>query len=275
MSDRMTGQQRLAAYVETWHRACTDFVTLARTLTEDEVTLPTDLPGWSVHDNVAHTAHLEAVLAGAPEETLDVPDGLAHVRGPMHRYTEQGVLARRDRTVAELADEIESAVATRYAALRADPPVDGSSAPPRTPGGAPWDNETLLANRPLDVWMHEQDIRRAIGRPGGYDSPAAAHTLRRLGASLPMVLGKRVAPPAGTSVLIEVPEASCRFGARMGDDGRAIRAVPEQPTVRVSLTPEAFVVLAGGRRGVDAVEAAYDGDEELGRRLLTSMAVTP
>ncbi len=47
----------------------------------------------------------------------------------MSYYTEQGVLARRDRDMAELADEIEQAVATRYAALRADPPTDPNGRP--------------------------------------------------------------------------------------------------------------------------------------------------
>src|SRR5690606_13664860 len=118
-------------------------------------------------------------------------------------YTEQGVLARRGRPMAELAEEIERSAAIRYADLQADPPTDPSAAPPRTPGGVPWDNATLLGNRPLDVWMHEQDIRRAIGQPGGYDSVAARHTIAKLGAALPMVLGKRVGAPAGTSVRLD------------------------------------------------------------------------
>src|SRR5690348_7833276 len=170
-------QERLAGYVETWRHACDDFVALTRSLSEDDAELPTDLAGWSVRDNVAHTAHLEAVLAGAPEDRVEVADA-PHLTAVTARYTEQGVLARRGRSLAELAEEIEQAVATRYAALQADPPTDGDAAPERTPGSVPWSTEVLLRNRPLDVWMHEQDIRRAVGRPGGWDSPAAAHTLR-------------------------------------------------------------------------------------------------
>ena len=41
-------------------------------------------------------------------------------------------------------------------------------------GGVPWNWRTLLRNRPLDVWMHEQDVRRAVGRPGGMDTVAGA-----------------------------------------------------------------------------------------------------
>ena len=57
---------RLARLVEIWHEACADFVALAREIPREQWDLPTDLAGWSVKDNVAHTAHLEAVLAGAP-----------------------------------------------------------------------------------------------------------------------------------------------------------------------------------------------------------------
>ena len=266
----------LVELVETWHRTCTDFVALVRDLPEELGDLPTDLDGWSVKDNVAHTAHLEAVLAGAPEETLHVEEA-PHLRGLMGYYTEQGVMARRDRDLASLADEIENAVATRYAALRSDPPTDGSAPPPKTPGDVPWDTRTLLSNRPLDVWMHEQDVRRAIDRPGGYDTPAAAHVMRVLGRALPMVVGKRLAPPPGTTVRLVVPEAGLAWTVRVGEDGRAapVTDPDEIPGTTVALTPEDFVVLGGGRRGPETTHPLIEGDEELGRRLLACLAVTP
>ena len=97
-------------------------------------------------DNVAHTAHLEAVLAGAPEETGPV-DPAPHIKDLGGFYTEQGVLARRDKDMVALADEIERSAATRYAVLQADPPTDGSAAPPRrsrAPG-----SRCRYANTPL------------------------------------------------------------------------------------------------------------------------------
>ena len=270
----MSDQERLAGYVETWKQACTDFVALARTLTPEQAHTPTDLAGWDVQDNVAHTAHLEAVLAGGPEETVEVTPA-AHIKGLTGHYTEQGVLARRDRTVAELADEIEDAVSRRYAALLADPPTDGSVPAPKTPGGVPWSTDTLLGNRPLDVWMHEQDIRRAIGSPGGFDSPAATFTIRRFASGLPVVLGKRVAPTAGTSVAIDIPEAGVRTAAIVGDDGRATPTDRADVDATITLSPEAYVILAGGRRPVDSVEVQIDGDEALARQVLAVLAVTP
>ncbi len=266
---------RLLHLVEIWHDACTDFVSLVREIPPDQGDLPTDLEGWTVKDNVAHTAHLEAVLAGAPEETVEVADA-PHLKGLQNYYTESGVLARRDRSLQDLADEIERSVATRYAELLADPPTDAKAAPPRTPGGAPWDTQTLLSNRPFDVWMHDQDVRRAIGRLGGYDCEAAHHVLSVLGRGLPMVVGKRLAPPVGTTVRLAVPDADLEWTVTVGDDGRAGPAEPgSTPTTTVSLSPEDFVVLAGGRRSPETTAPVIDGDQELGRRLVHSLTVTP
>ncbi|MCW2850131.1 MAG: maleylpyruvate isomerase family mycothiol-dependent enzyme [Marmoricola sp.] len=265
---------RLLQLVEVWHSACTDFVALVRTIPREQWESPTDLDGWSVKDNVAHVAHLEAVLAGAPEETIEVA-AAPHLRGLQNYYTEAGVLARRDRDMEALADEIEQAVAARYAELRAAALTDGSAPPPRTPGGIPWDTQTLLSNRPFDVWMHDQDVRRAVARAGGYDSPAAQHVLGVLGLSLPMVVGKRLSPPVGTTVRLAVPEAGLSWTVRVGDDGRARLTEDGTATATVTLSPEDFVVLAGGRRPADRTQPLLEGDEDLGRRLVNSLAVTP
>jgi uncharacterized protein (TIGR03083 family) len=271
----MTDASSLAELIETWRTAVAEFVALARDVPEDQWNLPTDLEGWSVKDNVAHTAHLEAVLAGAPEETVLV-DAAPHIKDIGGFYTEQGVQARRDKDMTALADEIEQSAAARYAVLQADPPTDGASAPPRTPAGIPWNNQTLLSNRPLDVWMHEQDIRRAIGRPGGYDGAPARHAIAKFGGALPMVRGQRVSPPAGTSVRIDVPEAGMSWTAVVGEDGRAAAVDPvESPTVRITLSAEDFVVLSGGRRTVEATSPTYEGDAELGVAVLSHFAVTP
>ena len=271
----MNDAPQLSELVRTWQEAIADFVALVREVPEDQWHLPTDLEGWSVKDNAAHTAHLESVLAGAPEETVAVEQA-PHIKDLSGFYTEQGVLARREKDMAALADEIEQAAATRLAELEASPPTDGAAAPPRTPAGVPWNNQTLLSNRPLDVWMHSQDIRRATGRPGGYDGAPARHAISKFGGALAMVLGKRVAPPVGTSVRLEVPEVDRSWTAQIGEDGRAafVDAV-EEPTVAITLSAEDFVVLAGGRRGLDATHPTYVGNEELGRAVLSSFAVTP
>ncbi len=53
----------------------------------------------------------------------------------------------------------------------------------------------------------------------------------------------------------------------MEDDG--------EPTTTVTLTPEDFVVLAGGRRHPSRTEPEIAGDQAIGRALVESLAVTP
>lgn len=271
----MNDASHLHNLIEIWREATADFVALIRDVPQEQWDLPTDLDGWSVKDNAAHTAHLEAVLAGAPEETVTVEEA-PHLVGLFNYYTEQGVVARRDHDMSALAEEIERSAAIRYAELQANPPTDPSAAPPRTPGSVPWTFDTLLNNRPFDIWMHNQDIRRAIDRPGGFDCAAARHTIDRLGMALPMVLGKRVSPGPGTSVRLDIVGTDASWSVQIGEDGRAASVdALEAPTVRIAISPEDFIVLAGGRRGIDATTPSFDGDAELGRTVLMNFAVTP
>ncbi len=268
---------RLQRYVDTWAVAVDDVLALLRSLDADDWSRPTDCPGWDVRAVVAHLAHLEAATAGWPQPTVEVPEA-ERLTSPMSRYTEQGPLARASWSGEAVLDELEAAAAERLAALRADPPTDPAGAPPHTPAGIPWPWETLLSNRPFDVWIHEQDVRRAVDRPGGYDGPPAAHAVEVLARSLPFVVGKRVAPPAGTTVVLRVtgPQALER-AVQVGDDGRAaeLDPAPADPTVALTLDTETFVVLAAGRRRLDQVSVDIAGDQALGEQVLASLAITP
>ena len=271
----MTDRERLAEYVDIWWESVNDFLDLLEQVPADQWATPTDLPGWDVHAVAAHIAHLEAILAGSPEETVEIGEP-AHVTGLLGLYTEQGVVARRGRTPDEVINEIREAATARHTALLADPPTDASARPERIFGGVPWDWNRLLRNRPLDVWMHEQDIRRAVDLPGGMDSAGARHTASYLAESLGVVLAKRVGAPAGTTAVLEVGgQPPVAFAVTDEGRGEQVVAVPDDPTVCLRLEREAFVVLAGGRREAEPGSVEITGDEDLGRRILGSFAVTP
>ena len=212
-------ENRLQSYVDTWARAVDDSVELLRSLDDEDWSRPTDLPGWDVRAVAAHLAHLESELAGNPQQPVEVPEA-PHVTSPMSTYTEKGPIARSGWTTREIVEELVASSARRLAELRADPPTDGAGSPPTTPGNIGWSWQTLLSNRPLDVWMHEQDIRRAVGRPGGLDSPAAAHTAAVFARGLGYVVGKRVGAPAGTSVVLDVTGPHPVHAAVAGRRGR-------------------------------------------------------
>ncbi|NYG54466.1 maleylpyruvate isomerase family mycothiol-dependent enzyme [Nocardioides perillae] len=272
---RADDRDELAGVVATWWQAVDDLTTLLEELPVEAWATPTDLAGWDVHAVAAHVAHLEAVLAGGPEETVDVGEP-PHVRGLLGLYCEQGVVARRDRSPDELVAEIRTAATSRHTALLADPPTDGTARPPVTPGGVPWDWRTLLRNRPLDVWMHEQDVRRAVGRPGGLDSPAAAHTTDYLSESLGYVLAKKVRAAPGTTVRLEVEgHAPVAFEVTAEGRGRRLPDAGGDVTATVATDRESFVLLAGGRRIPPEGAVRLAGDLDLAHRLVGELAVTP
>ena len=128
---------------------------------------------------------LSVVLPAAGAHVGEPP----HVNGFMGLYTEIGVVNRRDASADSIINEIREATTARHTALLADPPTDGNASHEHIFGGVPWTIRVLLRNRPLDVWMHEQDIRRAVGQPGGMDTAPARHTAEYLAESLGFVLG--------------------------------------------------------------------------------------
>lgn len=261
--------------VGVWWEAVNDFTELLERVPAEAWSTPTDLPGWTVHDVAAHTAHLESLLAGTPHQDVEVGEP-AHVHNAMGRFTEQGVVARRGRTADDLINEIREASTARHTALLADPPSDPDAPAPGVFGAIGWSTGTLLRNRPLDIWMHEQDVRRAVGMPGGLDSPAAAHAAGYLAESLGFVVAKRVGAPAGTTVCLDV-DGHEPVAVTVNDQGRgeALADPPQEPTVSLRTDRESFILLAGGRRPGAADRVLVSGDTALGRRIIDALAVTP
>lgn len=274
----MSPARDLDAYVGVWWEAVDDFTTLLEKVPADGWHAPTDLPGWDVHSVAAHVAHLESLLAGEEHHQVEIGDA-PHAHGSMGRFTEQGVVARRDRTPDQLINEIRSSTTARHTHLLAAPPADPDAPAPGLFAAIGWSTRTLLRNRPLDVWMHEQDVRRALDRPGGMDSAAARHSAAYLMESLGYVLAKRVKAEAGTTAVLRV-EGHEQVCATVTQEGRGefVTDPPLHPTVELQADRESFVLLAGGRRhpaGNRVGRVEVIGDQDLGRRLLHHLAVTP
>jgi uncharacterized protein (TIGR03083 family) len=186
------------------------------------------------------------------------------------------VVNRREASADALINEIREATTRRHTALLADPPTDGSAKPEHIFGGVPWTWRVLLRNRPLDIWMHEQDVRRAVGRPGGMDTAPARHTAEYLAETLGFVLGKKVGAPTGTSLVLDMA-GSAPFAFAIDDNGRGQRLPepPSEPTVTLRMDRESFIRLAGGRCAAEPGAVTVEGDQELGRRVLAELATTP
>ena len=260
----------LETYVRGWHEAAEAIIALAAELDDADWARQTDCTEWTVKDVLAHVAHLETELCHTEQNTYDGGGGTDVASS----YTAIGVAARRDRTPAELVAELASAVELRASRL-ADLPDDPAAPAPVTPGGVAWSWDTLLRNRSVDVWVHEQDIRRAIGRPGGLDSTGAHVAVMTFSFAMPYVLGKKVKPPALSTVRWNVTgETPLELVVRVGEDGRASAIETlDEPSVTLTMSTEAFTVLTAGRRTPDQLDITIEGDEELARATLAAMPI--
>jgi uncharacterized protein (TIGR03083 family) len=263
--------------VDLWRRACSDLLALARTVDDLSWDFPTDLPGWSVHDVMAHCSALECELAGDEPLPADVDPDAPHIQNARGVYTEQGVAARRGYGRQQLIEEFEEAVHRRGGLLDAEPLDDPSGTPPITPGAIEWDWGTLLRNRIVDIWVHDQDIRRAVGKPGDQDTLAAAFVQDVFGRAMPYVLAKRAGADPGTSLIVDITgPVPALYAVQVNADGRGVPAdeADVEPTARLTMSTETFAMLAAGRRDPHQLPVTVAGDAALADRVISDMVVT-
>lgn len=255
----------------------TSVADLATPFTEAEWKTPTALEGWTVQDNLSHLLGTERMLLGDPPPTADI-SGLAHVKTPFGEMMEVPVQARRHLPGAEVLDEFRHVVERRLDQLRAMAPEEFEKVGWSPVGEVPY--RTFMQVRCFDSWMHEQDIRRAVERPGHLQGPVIDVVLDRFRAALPVIIGKRAAAPEGATVVISVTGPQTFDLAYLVEGrARAVDEVPEPPTVRVQLPFESFVALGGGRwdreRAIAAGGVTIEGDQALGTAVLDHFAFTP
>jgi uncharacterized protein (TIGR03083 family) len=243
-------------------------------LTESQWQEATPLPGWNVHDVVAHVIGTESMLQGAttPEADIDVST-LKHVRNDIGVMNERWVRKLRGVPDAELLDRFRATTTERRKALTdmGDAAWDGLTA---TPAG-PDSYGRFMRVRIFDCWMHEHDIRDAIGRPAAgaeLSGPASRLALDEMAASMGFVVGKLGGAPDGSRVAIELT-GPLQLTINVAVDGRG-RVVDDfdgaDPTATINLDGLLFTRLAGGRTTVadhpDAI--SYGGDEAVGKRVV-------
>jgi uncharacterized protein (TIGR03083 family) len=247
---------------------------LGGTLTEAEWKTPTELPGWTVQDTLVHVVALEWVALDRPAPDHEIPDDLPHVKNDFGRINEVFVDSRRDLTGEEALAEFRSVTTDRLAQLRAFGP-DEFGAASFTPVG-PGTVRDLLPFRVFDSWVHEQDMRRAVGRPGHLQGPVADAAFGRVVGSMPFVVGKKADAPQGTTVVFDLtPPLAQRFAIRTDGRAQLLDTMPDDATVRVTTDGETFLRLACGRLDPATVltgdRVHLDGDAALGRRVVEQL----
>ena len=244
--------------------------TLGISLSEAQWKTPTALPGWTVQDNYSHIIATERMLQGLPgtEHRVDLP---AYVRNPIGEFNEHEVDARRDQPGARVLAEFDELTGQRIRTLRgADEAYFTRETV--TPTG-PNTVTHFLQMRLMDSWMHEQDVRRALGQAMTLSDDAAAHTVDWMLQFVPMVVGKRAKAAEGESVTLNITGPVERTKWYTVVDGRAteIDAGMGEPSAAVAMDTETFLLLAMGRCRSNEVRYELIGDRDLGQRLVDNL----
>ncbi|OON72920.1 maleylpyruvate isomerase family mycothiol-dependent enzyme [Streptomyces tsukubensis] len=268
----------LQSYAEAWTQSVEAISELVSPLVEGEWNRATPCPNWSVRDIVSHVIGLDCEILGDPRPIHTLPRDLYHVKTESQRYMEMQVDVRRHHTAPEMTSELEYTIIRRTRQLRNE--TREPSAMIRGPFGTEQTLEHAMLQRAFDVWVHEQDLRTALGRPGDLDSPGAHVTRDVLLSALPKVVAKKAGAPASTAVVFDVsgPVEFLRT-VRVDADGRgSVDGSPSLgPIVTISTDWETYVRLACGRVQAEQVrdKVKTEGDLELAEAILREFAVTP
>ncbi|GAB3971974.1 maleylpyruvate isomerase family mycothiol-dependent enzyme [Streptomyces sparsus] len=276
----MTEHPRLQPYVDAWTHSIEAVSELVRPLVEGEWNRPTECPYWSVRDVVSHIIGIECELLGDPRPIHTLPRDLYHVTDETSRYMEVQVDVRRHHTGPEMTGELEYTLIRRARQLRNEKRDPDAVVRSVLPGRDEITLEQQLRQRAFDVWVHEQDLRRALGQPGGLDAPGALVARDVLLSGLPKVVAKRASAPVNSAVVFDVhgPVEFMRT-VRVDQNGRgSVSGSPSLgPLVTFSMDWETYLRLACGRVRPGAVSdrVKVEGDTGLADAILANFSVTP
>lgn len=244
------------------------FDSLLDSLSADDWASPSLCPAWTVRGVAAHLGALEHMLLGeAPGSMIDsVP--FAKVGAWLDEVApldDGEFLARYRDTIAARRLELDSMTAEQLAL------------PSATPVG-PGTYGRFMAVRVFDYWVHEQDVRVPLGRPGHESGPAAEMAIDEIHRSLPYIVGKKVGLPDGMAITFALTGPVQRT-MHVAVAGRA-GLVDElgSPDVTIVTDSTTFALLACGRidpdQPIDDGRIRWTGDDRWGDTAARHLAFT-
>ncbi len=268
---RERGLGARAALEETWG----GLAEVSYELSETEWALPTECPGWDVKDQLSHLIAIERTLMGEAAPEWDGPVG-DHVKNDFARTNEAWIAVRRARPGPAVRAELVEVTGQRLDQLAGLSEEEWAAVGWSPVGQRP--QAEFMEVRVFDSWVHEQDVRRALDRPGGSGNRASALSLDRVEGAMGFVVGKQAGCPDGTAVRFDVdgPGHDARAFTIGVASGRA-RAVGDDvsPTATLSMSGIDFMRLGCGRTTAAQVQAAggigVDGDAAVGQSVLDAM----
>ena len=251
-------------------------VDLCAPFSEEEWETPTCLPGWTVKDVLSHIVGTEAMLLGEQAPKVDI-SGRDHVKNPTAEFNEAWVESFRAVPGAEVLDRFRKVAEQRTEALRWMTQADFDK-PSWTPVGADETYGRFMRVRHFDCFVHELDIRAAVGAADREDPAHVELAVREPVAMLGYIAGKKARLPAGTSARIRLTgPIDETHHVVVEDRARVVDAIDGAPSTGITLPAVLFLRLTGGRvdpRPYLGDAITFDGDGELAAQLATHLAFT-
>lgn len=251
-------------------------IALCREFNDDDWSKQTECPEWSVKDTLSHLVGIEYRLTSRNVKCINI-EHTEHIKNDLGLRNEIDVILRRSSSGETILSEFWNITRERLQTLTQLCKV-GFSTDVDTPIG-PKPFSELLSMRIMDCWLHEQDIRRAVNKPGNVDGDVAEHTVSRLFSAMPYVIAKKVGATNGTTVVFRI-RGQVEFTKCIYVDGKRARnmaSIPEYSDTSLSMTSKAFILLASGRVGHQNPfiydDVRIEGNIDLGRQILKMMNI--
>jgi uncharacterized protein (TIGR03083 family) len=255
------------------------FVGLLGDLTAGDWQGPTVCPGWRVQDVAAHVVHdhlrklsgsRDGQAAPGPRPGEDLPRFL-------HRVNQEFVdVASRwsPRVLIDLLGDLGPRLDQFWASLDLDRLGEAVSwAAPGVPAPVWLD----VAREYSEYWVHQQQVRDAVGRPGACSEHLMAPVIDTFVRAVPYAL-RHLSPAPGTTVQMEVSgPGGGTWAIQRQDAGWAVDAsssgLASAALVRLSADTLWRVATRGITVGTARERSVISGDQTLGLAVLTLVAI--
>jgi len=248
---------------------------LCESISPAEWDIATDCPGWSVRDNLSHLIAIERRLLGLPNDPA-LTEYPPYVQNEIGRFNEDAIALRRHRPGTELLAEFTDVTAQRERMLAAMSTEDFDRPGWSPIGEVPY--RQFMTVRLFDCWAHEQDMRRALARPGHLTGPVVDTVMAWHRRSLGFIVGKKAGAPDGAVVVFSVTGPTAAQYVVEVHDRRAavVDTSSAAPTATLTLDTETFNALLCGRWTADYARSrgtlTFDGDTALAGAVAGAMA---
>ncbi len=236
----------------------------------------TCLPGWNVQAIVSHVIGTENMLLGVSLPAVTISEAThPHVRNDIGGFNEAWVEALAADPPADVLARFRADVAKRKEALDATSDEKWDEV-----GFTPAGQDTygrFMRIRVFDQWLHELDIRDAVGQPGGDSGPAAELGLDEMASAMGFVVGKKAGAPQGSRVRLELTgDAARAINVEVAERAAVVDELSGPPTLTATMPAGVFARLGGGRADPATLrhQVTLDGDEQLGERLIANFGYT-